>query len=98
MYNVAYRKMYRKTTVFQLGSRTDRQKSPGILLLEVSFLRKVHHLSLAEVHSMVTIETVCQSKVSLMLLLDGLCNGAKTISVQLKEKKIHSRVEDHLNK
>ena len=36
---------------------------------------------------MVTIAMVCQSKVSLMLLLDGLCNGAKTISVQLKEKK-----------
>ena len=45
---------------------------------------------------MVTIATVCQSKVSLMLLLDGLCNGAKPISVQLKEKKFHSRVEDHL--
>ena len=43
-----------------------------------------------------TIATVCQSKVPLMLLLDGLCNGAKTISVQLKEKKIRSRVEDHL--
>ena len=36
---------------------------------------------------MVTIATVCQSKVSSMLLLDGLCSGAKTISVQLKEKK-----------
>ena len=36
---------------------------------------------------MVTIATVCQSKVSLMLQLDGLCNGAKAISVQLKEKK-----------
>ena len=36
---------------------------------------------------MVTIATVCQSKVSLILPLDGLCNGAKTISVQLKEKK-----------
>ena len=36
---------------------------------------------------MVTIATVCQSKVSLILLLDGLCNRAKTISVQLKEKK-----------
>ena len=36
---------------------------------------------------MVTIATVCQSKLSLMLLLDGLCIGAKTISVQLKEKK-----------
>ena len=36
---------------------------------------------------MITIATVCQSKVSLMLLLDGLCNGVKTISVQLKEKK-----------
>ena len=45
---------------------------------------------------MVTIATVCQSKVSSVLLLDGLCNGAKTISVQRKEKKIHSRVEDHL--
>ena len=38
---------------------------------------------------MVTIATVCQSKVSLMLLLDGLCNGAKTISVQLKEKNFN---------
>ena len=46
---------------------------------------------------MVTIATVCQSKMSLMLLLDGLCNEAKTISVQLKEKKFPSRVEDHLN-
>ena len=36
---------------------------------------------------MVTIATVYQSKVPLTLLLDGLCNGAKTISVQLKEKK-----------
>ena len=45
---------------------------------------------------MVTIPTVCQSKVSLMLILDGLCNGAKPISVQLNEKKFHSRVEDHL--
>ena len=35
---------------------------------------------------MVTIATVCQSKVSLTLFLDGLCNAAKTISVQLKEK------------
>ena len=36
---------------------------------------------------MVTIATVCQSlKVQLILLLDGLCNGAKIISVQLKEK------------
>ena len=35
-----------------------------------------------------TIATVCQSKVSLMLLLNGLCNGAKTISVQLKGKKM----------
>ena len=43
---------------------------------------------------MVTIATVCQSTVSSILLLDG--NGAKTISVQLKEKKFHSRVEDHL--
>ena len=35
---------------------------------------------------MVTIATVCQSKAQLILLLDGLCIGAKTISVQLKEK------------
>ena len=38
---------------------------------------------------MVTIAMVCQSKVSLILVLDGLCNGAKTISIQLKGKKIH---------
>ena len=36
---------------------------------------------------MVTMATVCQSKVSLILLLEGLCNGAKTISLQLKEKR-----------
>ena len=36
---------------------------------------------------MVTIATVCQSKVWLISFLDGLCNGAITISVQLKEKK-----------
>ena len=36
---------------------------------------------------MVTIATVCQSKVCLILLLGGICNEAKTISVQLKEKK-----------
>ena len=36
---------------------------------------------------MVTIATVCQSKVSLISLLDGLCNGAKKISVQLKETR-----------
>ena len=30
---------------------------------------------------MVTIAMVCQSKVSLILVLDGLCNGAKTISI-----------------
>ena len=35
---------------------------------------------------MVNIATECQSKVSLMLQLDGLCHGAKTISVQPKEK------------
>ena len=45
---------------------------------------------------MVTIATVCQSKLSSMLLLVGLCNGAKTISVQQKQKKFHSRVENHL--
>ena len=39
---------------------------------------------------MVTIATVCQSTVYLILLLDGLCNGAKTISLQLNEKKFHS--------
>ena len=36
---------------------------------------------------MVTIATVCQSKVSLMLLLDGFRNGAETISGQLNQKK-----------
>ena len=36
---------------------------------------------------MVTIATVCQSKVYLILFLDGICNEAKTTSVQLKEKK-----------
>ena len=45
---------------------------------------------------MVAIATVCQAKVSLMLLLDGLCNGAKTISVQLEDKKNYYRLEDHL--
>ena len=35
---------------------------------------------------MVTVATVCQSKVTLILLLDGLINGAETIFVQLKEK------------
>ena len=40
---------------------------------------------------MATIATACQSKVQLILLLDGLCNGAKTISVQLKEKNSFSR-------
>ena len=35
---------------------------------------------------MVTIATVCHSKVQLILLLDGLCNEAKTISVPPKEK------------
>ena len=33
---------------------------------------------------MVTIAIVCQSELQLILLLDGLCNGAKTISVHLK--------------
>ena len=39
---------------------------------------------------MVTIAKVCQSKVKLILPLDGLINGAKTIFVQLKEKNFHS--------
>ena len=39
---------------------------------------------------MVTIATVCQLKLYLILLLDGLCDGTKTISVQLIEKNFHS--------
>ena len=39
---------------------------------------------------MVTMATACQSKVQLILLLESLCIGAKTISVQLKEKNFHS--------
>ena len=46
---------------------------------------------------MVTIATVCQLKVSLMLLLDGLCNGAKTISIPLKEKKFIPEWKTTLN-
>ena len=48
-------------------------------------MREVPQFSLLKVHSMVTVATVCQSKVKLILLLDGLINGTKTIFVQLKE-------------
>ena len=39
---------------------------------------------------MVTIATVCQLKVQSILLLDGLCHGAKIICVHLKEQKNRS--------
>ena len=38
---------------------------------------------------MVTIARVCQSQLSLMLLLDGLCNGAKQF-LSNEKKKNHS--------
>ena len=46
---------------------------------------------------MVTIATVCQSKMSLMLLLYGLCNGVKPIFVQLKEKNFSPEWKTTLN-
>ena len=49
---------------------------------EISFLRQVPLFSLLGVHSMVTIATVCQSKLSLVSPSGDLTIGTKIICVQ----------------